>query len=159
MKRVLVGAGSAPEATVVAVASLMPHACIMSAYGMTEAASSITFDTLVYPANVHAAHAYRPSRERLCVGVGKEKVVPTPKWLGVSQTGAKESHCVGQPAPAFQVAIEILREDDCNTLHNRSSEGSGSSSVVWFPPHCIKLAFPLLPYFPVLSETSLSLQF
>jgi acyl-CoA synthetase (AMP-forming)/AMP-acid ligase II len=46
VRRVLVGAGGVPVATLSALAPRMPAACILSAYGMTEAASSITFDTL-----------------------------------------------------------------------------------------------------------------
>jgi acyl-CoA synthetase (AMP-forming)/AMP-acid ligase II len=110
MVRVLVGAGSAPYATVAAASALMPHACIMSAYGMTEAASSITFDTLVSPACMHALHAPIPASKRSIVHKGK--VVPTPKWLGKAQSGAIESHCVGLPAPGFQVAIGILKGDE-----------------------------------------------
>lgn len=106
MLRVLVGAGNAPEETIAAAAALMPNACIISAYGMTEASSSITFDTLVSPASntLHVEH---------------RKPVPTPKWAEKTQMGAKESHCVGFPAPGFQLAIELLGED--------AGEGDGLS--------------------------------
>jgi acyl-CoA synthetase (AMP-forming)/AMP-acid ligase II len=145
MQRLLIGAGSVADATVAAASSLMPNACIMSAYGMTEAASSITFDTLVPPACMHAPHALTLASRRSHVHKGK--VVPTPMWLGAAQIGAIESHCVGLPAPGFQVAIEVLQEGATqgDTIHNevavRPNIENLCCSVLSFYPQELLLQF------------------
>lgn len=125
MLRVLVGAGHAAEATIAAAAVLMPHACILSAYGMTEATSSITFNTLVSPASMLAPGA--PGAANKICTAEQLRAVATPKWAGVTQTGAPESHCVGTAAPGFQLAIEMLTEDV--DVYHGLSDGSDCALV------------------------------
>ncbi len=94
-----------------AAAHIFPHASIMTAYGMTEAASSITFLTL------------RPYPE-------PQLQLPSSSCPAShsSAAGPAGGVCVGWPAPGVQVRIEASVEDQSADA-TTSTEARSSSSA------------------------------
>eukprot|EP00892_Ulva_mutabilis_P001494 jgi/Ulvmu1/11345/UM075_0005.1 len=118
MRRLLVGAGAASPSSIQQVAQLMPHACIQSAYGMTEAASSITFLTLVPPPHMRGDSSCSSGGGGAAgaAGSGAETAAAAPADAGPSQ-------CVGHPAPGIQVRIRCA-----DGAPENSAEGSAAAA-------------------------------
>lgn len=114
VRRLLVGAGTVAAATISKIARLMPNACIQTAYGLTEAASSITFSTLVVPA--HLAEAQRPG-----ASPGGSPAHSASAWSSRDShstesppAGAGASHCVGFPAPGVRIRLLRVAGDEAD---------------------------------------------
>lgn len=133
VRRLLVGAGAVTPATVSQIARLMPNACIQAAYGLTEAASSVTFSTLVVPP--HLAELQRP-RAPLC-GSTAHSASSWPRSDSHSTesppAGAGASQCVGYPAPG--VRIRLLRV---------AGDGADNSDVARSGPPEVRHPDPVL---------------
>lgn len=128
MRRLLVGAGSVSDAAITRIAEIMPNACIQTAYGMTEAASSITFLTLVpsprphrHAGGTNAAGAPGDTHEPPSVKRTGDRA-----W-GAAPEGAGPSRCVGHPAPGIQ--LRLRRIDDAQ--EHTETTSSGSPQEVW----------------------------
>lgn len=111
MQRLLVGAGAVDGGTVAEIAQLMPNARIQTAYGMTEAASSITFLTIVPPppAGQHAQHSHSTTAAPLVPGRAARSAQARrgngPAGSAAAPAGAGASQCAGYPAPGIQVRL------------------------------------------------------
>jgi acyl-activating enzyme 14 len=101
VRRVLVGGGSMRPALVPLVCSLFPNAVVSSAYGMTEASSSITF--------------LSPALEAIQPGPGAP--------------AGPAGVCVGPPAPGVEVAIAAAAEEaEPGSAKSCSHSGTSSST-------------------------------
>lgn len=109
--RVLVGGGGMRPELVPLVRRLFPNAVISSAYGMTEAASSITF---MVPAIMQGEEQGSLDTSSSS-GVGH-----------ISSDCALGGVCVGLPAPGVQIAIAA--EDDASPSGGSGVGGSSSST-------------------------------
>ena len=140
MERVLVGAGGLSQALQRQLQALFPNAACYSAYGMTEACSSMTFRTLHLPGSGVAQHGHRalegPAEDGVCVGTpppGIEMAVlksdsqASPCMSAISSIGYGEvltrgSHVFsqywGQPAATQQAMLpgSWLRTGDMGTI-------------------------------------------
>lgn len=106
VKRVLLGGGELPEHLQRRLQMLFPVACCMSAYGMTEACSSITFRPMQLEAPTFSKHtASGSSIER--------------------GTALAASVCVGEPPPGIEIAI--MRIDPTAESANGRFTGAGRS--------------------------------
>ncbi|KAJ8758581.1 hypothetical protein K2173_000302 [Erythroxylum novogranatense] len=97
VKKILNGGGTLPDELIKDAAKIFPRAKLLSAYGMTETCSSLTFKTLHDPTSEASTHA----PVRLCNG--KDNSVYQPP-SGV---------CVGKPAP--HVELKISSESSSQT--------------------------------------------
>ena len=99
LRRVLVGAGALDDGVTQQLRAVMPNALVLGAYGMTECASSITFQTLLQPPHAIGAPA------RVCV----EASVPA---AGCELEAVADSRpngvSVGRAAPGVQLALAPL---------------------------------------------------
>ncbi|GAA0141958.1 ligase [Lithospermum erythrorhizon] len=84
MKKVLNGGGSLTLQSIEETINIFPKARLISAYGMTEACSSLTFKTLYDPKD--------------------EKSIGNQKSTSIFQSGGV---CVGKPAPHIELRIEV----------------------------------------------------
>ncbi|KAI8465260.1 MAG: hypothetical protein J3K34DRAFT_525487 [Monoraphidium minutum] len=116
--RVLVGGGGMRPRLAPLVARLFPNAAVSSAYGMTEAASSITFLAPALPPPAEAA--------------GRCEDAASTSGSGSSEGGthgglaAPSGVCVGWPAPGVQVAIFGAGATD--TPSSSGGDGGGAST-------------------------------
>lgn len=120
MRRLLIGAGTLEVGLVSRLKLLMPRATIYSAYGLTEAASSITFRKVLEPEQVEYGRATFAARllqqhnilprrvEHLAASELRRK---DPSLMAL-QTGvplmtavALSGTCVGWPSPGVQVSV------------------------------------------------------
>ena len=109
VRRVLVGGGGMRVGLAPLVASMFPNATVATAYGMTEATSSVTFDSPAYRQAVRAAGR--------CSHAAASQLVPG-------------SVCVGWPAPGVEVAIAAADSSSAGTSGTSSSSNSISSNGV-----------------------------
>ncbi|CAI7838673.1 unnamed protein product, partial [Closterium sp. NIES-54] len=97
VRTLLVGGGALSPSLQRHTEALFPCARLMLAYGMTEAASSITFAMLRDPAEAEMAGAEREAAET---------------GAPSAPTASASACCVGFPAPHVQVSIAPLPPDD-----------------------------------------------
>ncbi|KAG2495622.1 hypothetical protein HYH03_006222 [Edaphochlamys debaryana] len=125
--RILVGAGATPPSLQEAVGCAFPCAELVSAYGMTEACSSMTFRHLRRPAA--APPAAPPSPAELWAPP------PRPSAASAAERGASDTVetlppvegavCVGLPAPGVQVAILATEAE-----HESPGAGANAGAIV-----------------------------
>ncbi|CAI5484659.1 unnamed protein product [Closterium sp. Yama58-4] len=103
VRTLLVGGGALSQSLQRHTEALFPCARLMLAYGMTEAASSITFAMLQDPAEAETTGAER---------AGAETPAPSAPTAAAAPTASAAACCVGFPAPHVQVCIAPLPPDD-----------------------------------------------
>lgn len=104
VKRILLGGGELPEHLQRRLHLLFPYAHCTTAYGMTEACSSITFRPMQLEAD--------PFHSRSCAPVTSRGPASRPETRPASAEGV----CVGDPPPGIEVAVL------CSTSAAESSE-------------------------------------
>lgn len=97
MRMLLVGAGLLPAADVPPLRALMPHARILTSYGMTETASSVAFDQVHAGAGPAAAPAISPDR--------RSRSAEPRALAGSPESAPAAGACVGRAAPGIQIAV------------------------------------------------------
>eukprot|EP00887_Chlorella_sp_A99_P008051 scaffold12.g8051.t1 len=105
MRRVLLGGGGTAPELLHALALLFPAATVQSAYGMTEAASSITFRTEWTPC---ASEEDSTATARAASSNADSPVPSTGTAAAPRAAGAPEAAggaCVGEPPPGIEVAV------------------------------------------------------
>ena len=109
VQRVLVGAGGMSSDQVTRMQAVFPEATVHSAYGMTEACSSMTFKLLVQPqSNDHQLHR------------------SDPRWSNSDDLNPGAGVNVGHPPPGIQMAV-------INNSANKQSNEAVSISTALSP--------------------------
>ena len=114
LQRVLVGAGGMPLRLQRAVAALFPHAILQTAYGMTEASSSVTFVSVQEQQQLMAAATTAATAAAAAAADGAEGYGSSGR--SVYAVGV----CVGRPGPGIAVRIDL------SALPSSSSSSSSS---------------------------------
>lgn len=139
------------------MAQLFPHAVIMSAYGMTEAASSITFATLRHPPHLEQqTHSHQHAQLLLEHQNRQQQLYSHQQQRQESQhshdcqavgnhSHAHSNHastptgavCVGFPGPGVAVSIRAL-ENGAGVGSRSDSEGPSDSSSGQVGEVCVR---------------------
>lgn len=107
---------------------IFPNAVVSTAYGMTEACSSMTFDIIAHPPSNSASESRGSVHEKQLYP--KHRLSPQSSPLAswdVPSTAA----CVGRPAPGIQVKIKPLQPnpDAASGGSGRPSAGGSAASI------------------------------
>jgi len=124
VQRVLVGGGGMRPQLTPLVRSVLPHAVISSAYGMTEAASSITFLVPATGFDLPPAGQQRqqPTAAVLAAGSSSNRSSDRSSSSSTSDSSRNPGGvCVGAPGPGVQVVIR-------STAEAVASNGSGGGA-------------------------------
>lgn len=129
--------------------ALFPNATLMTAYGMTEACSSITFDTLTAPGGRCVAPPVHHGSSSS--STGNQPGAPPPQMHGSQSTGSASAGlgvCLGTPAPGVEVRIDAASADAASLLderqrsHASAGPASPAGEVLTRGPHLMSGYWP-----------------
>ncbi|KAG8385204.1 hypothetical protein BUALT_Bualt03G0017500 [Buddleja alternifolia] len=120
VKKILNGGGGLSVELIKEATKIFPRAILHSAYGMTEACSSLTFMTL-----------YNPTQENLC---------KHPFDVKISNLSRQGGICVGKPAPHVDLRVSAEESSNCGRILMRGPHAmlhywGQSPSKHWNPVH------------------------
>ncbi|KAL2622726.1 hypothetical protein R1flu_002931 [Riccia fluitans] len=137
MKTILNGAGGLSQDQLKVMKDIFPSAKIMSAYGMTEACSSMTFLLLHNPEAKAAQECY--DHFAACnKTLNNQTLKLSESW----QTFHKGGVCVGKPPPHVSIRILAVNEElttlgriskNFTSMKIKGDDGKQSSSTSWLP--------------------------
>ncbi|KAG2444733.1 hypothetical protein HXX76_001477 [Chlamydomonas incerta] len=128
VRRILVGAGGTAPKLQDAVSRTFPAAHLLSAYGMTEACSSMTFRHLRGPAHSAAAAAGWQPPQQLQLWVPPVVIGESGRPAGGPAPPGAGAVCVGWPAPGVQV--RVVRAEATHQHHQHQGQGQDCQQYV-----------------------------